>query len=39
MAYTKKTWENLPNTNSPLNMTSMNDLENRIANGFNIIDF
>lgn len=39
MAYTKKTWENLPSTNAPLSATGMNDLENRIANGFNIIDF
>lgn len=30
MAYTKKTWENLPSTNTPVNATDMNDLETRI---------
>lgn len=30
MAYTKKTWINLPNTTTPINATGMNDLETRI---------
>lgn len=35
MAYTKKTWEDLPSTNTPVNATDMNDLEIRIENGIN----
>lgn len=35
MAYTKKTWEDLPSTNTPINATDMNDLESRIENGIN----
>lgn len=38
MAYTKKTWENLPSTNTPLNATGMNDLETRINNGIQLAD-
>ena len=30
MSYTKKTWENLPSTNTPVNATGMDDLETRI---------
>ena len=30
MAYTKKTWINLPNQTTPINATGMNDLETRI---------
>lgn len=35
MSYTKKTWEDLPSTNTPVNATDMNDLEARIENGIN----
>lgn len=30
MAYTKKTWENLPSTSTPVNADGLNDLETRI---------
>ncbi len=38
MSYTKKTWENLPSTNTPLNATGMNDLETRVDEGIQLAD-
>lgn len=32
MAYTKTNWENLPSTNTPINATNLNKIENELAN-------
>lgn len=31
MAYSKTTWENLPSTNTPVNATNLNKIENELA--------
>lgn len=30
MSYSKTTWENLPSTNTPLNATNLNKIENEL---------
>lgn len=38
MSYTKTTWENLPSTNTPINATNLNKIENGIYDNSNSID-
>ena len=36
MSYTKTTWEDLPSTNTPINATRLNNIENGIKNNANV---